>query len=149
MAEVERADGVTKSLSEGVGTMMKNLMESSRFSDVTIICDDHMKFRAHKLVLSSSSSLFKEFLKDDVAISEIDLIGIKGSDMESIMKFIYLGAVDILQDNLCSFISTARNLKFDEIVKTVKEARDHQFTGQRAMKGHIQSHSAAPMETRH
>ena len=124
MAEAERANVVSKSFSEGVGTMIKTLMESSSFSDVTIVCDDHVKIRAHKLVLSSSSSLFKEFLKDDVAISEIVLIGIKGSDIESIMKFIYLGEVDILQDNLCSFISTAKNLKFDEIVKTVKKARE-------------------------
>ena len=74
MAEAETANVVSKSFSEEVGTMMKTLMETSRFSDVTIVCDDHVKIRAHKLVLSSSSSLFNEFLKDDVAMSEIVVI---------------------------------------------------------------------------
>ena len=33
-----------------VGTMMKNLMESSSFSDVTLVCDDNKKIKTHKLV---------------------------------------------------------------------------------------------------
>ena len=108
-----------------VGIMMKNLMDSSCFSDVTLVCDDYTKIKTHKLVLTSSSFLFKEILKDDKAISEIFLIGIKGSELESILKFIYLGEVDVQQKDLCKFISAAKNLEFNEIVKAVKlkEAR--------------------------
>ena len=108
-----------------VGTMMKNLMHSSSFSDVTLVCDDYTKIKTHKLVLTSSSSLFKEVLKDDAAISEIFLIGIKGSELESILKFIYLGEVYVHQRDLCNFVSAAKNLEFNEIVKAVKlkEAR--------------------------
>ena len=40
------------------------------------------------------------------------------------MKFIYLGEVDVHQNNLCNFISAAKNLEFHEIVKAVKEARN-------------------------
>ena len=121
---MERANVVSKSFSDVLGTMMKTLMESRSFSDVTLVCDNHVKIRAHKLVLSSTSSLFEEIFKDDLALSEIHIIGIKGSEMESILQFIYLGKVDIPQGNLCSFISTAKNLEFNEIVKTVKEARE-------------------------
>ena len=124
MADMERANIVSQSFSNDLGPMMKTLMESRSFSDVTLVCDNHVKIRAHKLVLSSTSSLFEEIFKDDLALSEINIIGIKGSEMESILQFIYLGKVDIPQGNLCSFISTAKNLEFNEIVKTVKEARE-------------------------
>ena len=124
MTEMERANVISKSFSDVLGTMMKTLMESSSFTDVTIVCDDNVKIRAHKIVLSSSSFLFKEILKSDLAISEIHIVGIKGSEMESILKFIYLGEVYVPQGYLSSFISTARNLEFDEILKTVKEARE-------------------------
>ena len=41
MVEAERANVVSKSFSEGVGTMLKTLIEFSSFADVTIVCDDH------------------------------------------------------------------------------------------------------------
>ena len=73
---MENSDVVEKSfrfriVPDCVGIMMKNLMESSSFSDVTLVCEDGTKIKTHKLVLTSSSSLFKEVLKDDPAISEI------------------------------------------------------------------------------
>ena len=43
--------------------------------------------------------------------------------MESLLNFIYLGEVNVHQKNLCKFISAAKNLEFNEIVETVKEAR--------------------------
>ena len=44
--------------------------------------------------------------------------------MESVLKFIYLGKVDVRQKDLCNFVSAAKNLEFHEIVKAVKEARN-------------------------
>ena len=109
-----------KSLPDLLGTMMKDMMEFSSFSDVTLICDDNVTIRTHKLILSSSSPLFKEILGGEPALSEIFLIGIRGSQVESILKFIYLGEVIVHHDNLNSFFSTARNLQFNEVGKTMK-----------------------------
>ena len=115
---------VDKSFSDCVGNTLKNLMESSSFYDVTLVCDDYTKIKTHKVVLTSTSSLFKDILKDDKNISEIFLLGIRSSDLESILKFIYVGEVYVHQKALCNFVSTARNLEFKEIVKTVKESRN-------------------------
>ena len=120
---MENSKVAGKSFPDCVSAVMKNLMESSSYSDVTLVCDDYTKIRTHKLILTSSSSLFKDILKDDVSVSEIFLIGIKGSELESLLKFIYLGEVNVHQKNLCTFISTAKNLEFNEIVETVKEVR--------------------------
>ena len=79
-----------KSVPDILGTMMKDMMEFSSFSDVTLICDDNVKIRTHKLILSSSSPLFKEILGDEATLSEIFLIGIRGLEVESILKFIYI-----------------------------------------------------------
>ena len=124
MEEIENHKLVGKSFPDCVGNTLKNSMESSSFYDVTLVCDDYMKIKSHKVVLTSSSSLFKDILKDDKNISEIFLIGIKSSELESILKFIYLGEVYVHQKTLCNFVSTARNLEFEEIVKTVKESRN-------------------------
>ena len=110
------------SLPDLLGSMMKDLIEFSSFSDVTLICDDNVEIKTHKLILSSSSPLFKEILGDEAASSEIFLIGIKGSEIESILKFIYLGEVSVHQDKLDNFFSTARNLQFNEVGKTMKGA---------------------------
>ena len=106
-----------KSLPDILGTMMKDMMEFSSFSDVTLICEDNVQIKTHKLILSSSSPLFKEILANKAALSEIFLIGIRGSEVESILKFIYLREVCVHQDNLNSFFSTARNLQFNEVGK--------------------------------
>ena len=120
---MENSKVVGKSFPDCVGIVIKDLMESSIYSDVTLVCDDYTKIRTHKLILTSSSTLFKDILKDDVSISEIFLMGIKGSELESLLNFIYLGEVNVHQKNLCKFISAAKNLEFNEIVETVKEAR--------------------------
>ena len=44
--------------------VLGNLFESGESSDVTLVCDDQVKFKAHKFVLKSCSTVFKNILEE-------------------------------------------------------------------------------------
>jgi hypothetical protein len=39
-----------------------NLFEDEDFTDVTLVCDDDKQIKAHKVILSASSSFFRKIL---------------------------------------------------------------------------------------
>ena len=42
--------------------MLKNLMLSNESTDVTLVCDDKTKFKAHKFVLNACSPVFQAII---------------------------------------------------------------------------------------
>ena len=66
----------------------KQLFSTKLFSDVTLVCDDMVKFRAHRFVLSSGSEFFKSILDDDLTHHHyISLDGISSVQMNKILDF--------------------------------------------------------------
>ena len=99
--------------------LMQCLLESSKSSDVTLVCDDKIKFKAHKFVLIACSPVFQSIIddlpnKDD---SVIYLRGVLSQEMKSILQFMYLGQATFYQDRMNEFISVARSLEIKEIGK--------------------------------
>ena len=39
--------------------MLHEMMKSNELTDVTLVCDDKKQFKAHKIVLSACSTVFK------------------------------------------------------------------------------------------
>ena len=48
---------------ENISQSYKEMREESTFFDVTLACDDDFQIEAHKVVLSASSTFFKNVLK--------------------------------------------------------------------------------------
>ena len=42
--------------------VLGNLFDTGEFSDVTLVCDDQVKFKAHKFILKSCSPVFESIL---------------------------------------------------------------------------------------
>ena len=106
--------------------MLKEMMTSNDFADVTLVCDDKKKeIKAHRNILSACSPVFKNMLKIDQQSNHpvIYLRGIQHLEMESILKFVYLGETSIHQDSLTEFIQTAKLLEIREFDKSVEESR--------------------------
>ena len=102
--------------SDHVKEVFQDVMTSSDFTDVTIVCDDEEQFRAHKLVLSACSPVFRRIIsclptKDAV----IFMKGVKHKEMKSILEFIYLGQSTFYEDRLDEFLKVARDLDIKEI----------------------------------
>ena len=79
--------------SDHLKEMMENLMNSSKSSDVTLVCNDKSKLKAHKFVLSACSPVFQSIIEDlsPKESSVIYLQGIHSKEMRSILQFMYLG----------------------------------------------------------
>ena len=88
------------SYSDHLREAFKEMMTSNEFADVTLITDDKQQIKAHRNILSACSPVFKNILKLDSGNSNpvIYLRGIQHLEMESIIKFIYLGEARISEE---------------------------------------------------
>ena len=81
--------------------MMKHLMQSNESTDVTLVCEDRTKFKAHKFVLNSCSPLFQSIINDlPQKDPVIYLRGVLAPEMKSILQFMYLGQATFYQDRM-------------------------------------------------
>ena len=86
--------------------MLNDMMSSDELTDVTLVSEDKKKFRAHKVVLSASSSVFKSIISDTNLFSPIIYLrGIQSFEIESILQFIYLGEATFYQERMNEFIN--------------------------------------------
>ena len=96
-------------------TLHKMFM-TNHFTDVTLVCDDQAMIQAHKVVLSASSAVFLNMLRQNLhAHPVIYLHGVKYSDMEALLSFMYKGEVRIPEDGLKSFMKASKALQMKEI----------------------------------
>ena len=105
----------TKSLSE-----LRNDVESA---DVTLISDDKVKFSAHKILLSSCSNMFKFILKGNLHASPLlYLSGISSVNLEFILDYIYLGEIKLFQNQLESFLTSAKKLEINGLLSDIVDS---------------------------
>ena len=65
-----------QTFSEHLKLMFKDLYQEGRYSDVTLVSDDQTQFKAHKIVLSACSPVFKKII--DSNPSQHPLIYLRG-----------------------------------------------------------------------
>lgn len=88
-----------------------SLLEASDMVDVTIAVEGSY-LQAHKLVLSICSPYFKEMFKINPCRHPIVIIkDVAHRNMRDILEFMYLGEVNVLRENLPSFLRTAELLQ--------------------------------------
>jgi len=96
--------------------MMQNLMHTHESTDVTLVYEDKIKFKAHQFVLKASSRVFHSII-NDLPQKEpvIYLRGILSHEMKSILQFIYLGQAKVYQDRMKEFLCVVKSLQIKEI----------------------------------
>ena len=87
------------------------------FMDITLVCDDRTEFRAHRNILSAFSPVIRQMLQLNAKSSHpvVFLRGVKKQEMESILKFIYLGEVSFNQSRMDEFLAVADILEVREL----------------------------------
>ena len=107
--------------SEHLREMLHGMMKSNELTDVTLVCDDKTQFKAHKIVLSACSSVFKSIINDvPQSSSIIYLRGIQHQEMNAILEFMYLGVATFYQERMNEFLNVAKDLEIKEISKNVE-----------------------------
>ena len=94
-----------------ISDAFKELREDKDFFDVTLACDDE-QLQAHKVVLSACSPFFRSILKRNPHQHPLlYLKGVKYSDLQAVLSFMYQGEVNVAQEELNSFLAVAEELK--------------------------------------
>ena len=100
-----------------VTNSFSKLRKDEDFYDVTLVSDDDQFIRGHKLVLASSSEFLKKIFKfTKQAESIIYLTGINQKNLGFIMDYIYLGEVQIFQEEIDSFLESAQKLRIEGLI---------------------------------
>ena len=100
--------------------MMQNLMQSNESTDVTLMCEDKTKFKAHKFVLNACSPVFQSIISDLPQRDPIIYLrGIHSQEIKSILQFMYLGQATFFHDRMNDFLNVAKSLEIKEISKDV------------------------------
>jgi len=80
-----------KTYSDHLRNMLHDMLSSNELTDVTLVSDDKRQMKAHKVVLSACSAVFKSIIKNIPQNSSvIYLRGIQHQEMESILEFIWV-----------------------------------------------------------
>ena len=94
---------------------ISNLVQDSNFADVTLVSDEFEYFKAHRVILSSSSEFFQKVLNEpDILKNSSNLLflrGISSSILKNILMFIYEGKVSLQEGDLHKFLEIGFELK--------------------------------------
>ena len=94
-----------------VSQAFRELREEKDFFDVTLACEDE-QLSAHKVILSACSPFFRNILrKNPHQHPLLYLKGVKYQEMLSVLNFMYMGEVNVAQEELNSFLAVAEELR--------------------------------------
>jgi len=94
-----------------ISVAFRELREDKDFFDVTLACDDE-QMQAHKVILSACSPFFRNVLrKNPHQHPLLYLKGVKYTDLQAVLNFMYHGEVNVAQEELNSFLAVAEDLR--------------------------------------
>ena len=100
--------------------LLTEMFEDLNFRDVTLASDDGKLIRAHKVVLSASSSILKLILSQQKETNNpvIFCRGVKHRELSSMLEFIYLGQTSFSKDEVQRFLTIAEDFGVKGLVKS-------------------------------
>jgi len=94
-----------------ISVAFRELREEKDFFDVTLACDDS-QIQAHKVILSACSPFFRNILRRNPHQHPlVYLKGVKYTELLSVLNFMYMGEVNVAQEELNSFLAVAEDLR--------------------------------------
>jgi len=107
-----------------ISNAFKELREEKDFFDVTLACDNE-QVQAHKVILSACSPLFRGILRRNPHQHPLLYMkGVKFTDMQAVLTFMYQGEVNVAQEELHTFLSVAEDLQVKGLTQT--QTKKHQ-----------------------
>ena len=95
-----------------VSSAFREIREEKDFFDVTLACDDDNQIQAHKVIIAACSPFFRNILRKNSHPSPLlYLKGVKYKELVSVLNFMYMGEVNVAQDDLNSFLAVAEDLR--------------------------------------
>ena len=104
-----------------------DLKDDKDFADVTLVSADDQQVEAHKVILAASSPFFKRVLKRNPHQHPlIYLKGVSSAELKEVLNYIYLGAANVPEANLNSFLALAKELELKGLTRVRDESTSQQ-----------------------
>jgi hypothetical protein len=104
-----------------ISSAFRKLRDDNDFFDVTLSCDNE-QIQAHKVILSACSEFFRDILhRNPHQHPLLYLKGVRFSDLQSVLNFMYHGEVNVAQDELNSFLMVAEDLRIKGLTQNSSE----------------------------
>ena len=101
---------------------METLRNEEYLYDVTLASDDDEQIEAHRVILSMCSPLFRNIFKNNKHPHPLLYMrGIKMSNLQLLISFIYQGEVNVPQERLEIFLAMAQELKIKGLTNSLGE----------------------------
>merc|ERR1719312_1981011 len=105
-----------------ISVAFRELREEKDFFDVTLACEDN-QVSCHKVILSACSPFFRNVLRRNPHQHPLlYLKGVKYSELISVLNFMYMGEVNVAQEELNSFLAVAEELKVKGLTQNNSDA---------------------------
>ena len=115
---------------------LRELKDFPELSDVTLISEDQVLVKAHKLILSMFSPVLRSFLSlSTEGNTVIHLRGTRGTDIQSLLDYFHYGEVTLERENVSSFLDLANSFKIKHFGK--EENKNQTFKEKRLDKTYI------------
>ena len=96
--------------------IFRNLREDSHFTDVTLVSDELIQIPAHRVILSACSPVLGKLLVSNPNSHPLLYMrGIKQSELQALLNFMYLGETQIPMNRVDNFLMVAKDLEIKEI----------------------------------
>ena len=118
---------------QNIKSLFSRLRHDFHFTDVTLASGDGHRIVAHKIVLASLSPFFMNILEgvQHCHNPSIFMRGVSSDNLTSLLDLLYLGVVEVHQEDLEAFLNLAEELQLSGFRNTnTNTCRDSRITGQ-------------------
>ncbi|KAL5287256.1 hypothetical protein ACFFRR_008274 [Megaselia abdita] len=92
--------------------ILDTLIKLESYVDVTIVVDENVQFKAHRVVLAASSPYFQSILQD-VPMDHCSILfpGVQEFEMRALLEYMYTGEVNVTQSQIPKIMRIASQLE--------------------------------------
>ena len=110
--------------------IIRNLWNDEDFSDVTLATGDGRLFRAHRVILSSSTTRLRSILRNPGKCENLFLYlpDVQPRHLSKLLEFIYQGRCEVKQSDFEEFLSCGRYLGIQNLENTDTEKQNQHLT---------------------
>ncbi|XP_022201850.2 protein bric-a-brac 2 [Nilaparvata lugens] len=115
---------------QNLRTLFESIYNEQNLVDVTLSCSDGM-LKAHKLVLSACSPYFEAVFRDNPCKHPVVILkGIQLQEMQTLLEYMYIGSVDVQEDDLEILLNVASELQVKGLVQKQQPFANGNSAGQ-------------------
>ena len=107
--------------SEFPNNTFRNLFQTNDLSDVTLVGKDGTPLKAHRVILSSASHVFREIFQMSNPHSVIYMRGLNCDTLSNMLEYIYTGKTQVEDNNMQIFLELVDEFRIHVMVKAENE----------------------------